>query len=160
LLSAVPLILLRITLPQSLSAGRVPISVIIVDTIFALGGTVMLRLSRRVLYERYEKLQINTQSISGHKESRAACRRRASRGSGCEGDSGPERYGFSIKGFVDDAPEKQGMVIQGIKGQGHYERFASTVRDLSMIKSFSQSPRLRIMKFSELSISAKITESS
>ena len=57
LLSSAPLFALRLGLPASLASWRVPLSVIIMDTMLAFGGTMALRVLRRVLYERYERLQ-------------------------------------------------------------------------------------------------------
>jgi lipopolysaccharide/colanic/teichoic acid biosynthesis glycosyltransferase len=152
--SAVPLILLRITLPQSLSAGRVPISVIIVDTILALGGTVMLRLSRRVLYERYEKLQINTQAISGDKQSVLLIGAGRAGVLAAKEIRGRHDMDFDVKGFVDDAPEKQGMVIQGIKVKGTTHDLPRLVRDLSIdqvILTIAEAPDREIQRIVDLS---------
>lgn len=51
------IVILRLGLPKQFHQWRVPLSVIVMDTILAFGGLIMLRLLRRALYERYEKQQ-------------------------------------------------------------------------------------------------------
>src|SRR6185295_8761679 len=52
LLAALPLIVLRIALPQQMQAGRIPLSFILMDSMFAFGGVLGMRVMRRALYER------------------------------------------------------------------------------------------------------------
>src|SRR5688572_32362 len=53
--SGAPLLILRVFLPEDVSYGRIPLSVILMDTLLAFGGVVALRVVRRSLYERFEK---------------------------------------------------------------------------------------------------------
>src|SRR5689334_5575682 len=55
LLAAIPLVVLRLGLPDSHEIWRVPLSIIVVDTVLAFGGVLGLRVARRALYERDEK---------------------------------------------------------------------------------------------------------
>jgi FlaA1/EpsC-like NDP-sugar epimerase len=56
-LSALTVLALRLTLPDVYSAWRVPISVIVIDSVLAFGGILSVRVFRRAVYERYEKRQ-------------------------------------------------------------------------------------------------------
>src|SRR6478672_8586113 len=55
MISAVPVLLLRVFLPVSWQPLRVPLSVVVMDTMLAFGGVLSIRLLRRIMYERYEK---------------------------------------------------------------------------------------------------------
>ena len=55
LCSTVPILILRLALPDSLQAWRVPRGIILMDAVLAFGGVVAIRVLRRSLYERYEK---------------------------------------------------------------------------------------------------------
>src|ERR1041384_5559116 len=57
MLSALPLILLRVLLPEEMQDWRIPFSVILTDTMLAYGGVLGTRVLRRAMYERYEKKQ-------------------------------------------------------------------------------------------------------
>src|ERR1051325_8455961 len=50
-----PTLLIRISLPIAYHQWRVPLSIIVVDTMLAYGGVLGVRVLRRALYERYEK---------------------------------------------------------------------------------------------------------
>ena len=53
--ATVPILILRLALPDGLQAWRVPRGVILMDVVLAFGGVVAIRVLRRSLYERYEK---------------------------------------------------------------------------------------------------------
>ena len=53
--AAVPLLLLRMGLPDSLAEWRVPASVVVTNAVLGFGGALGLRVLRRVLFERYER---------------------------------------------------------------------------------------------------------
>jgi FlaA1/EpsC-like NDP-sugar epimerase len=52
--SSLALAVIRLTLPGSLAGWKVPLSVSLMGTILAFGGVLGLRLTRRMLYVRYE----------------------------------------------------------------------------------------------------------
>jgi FlaA1/EpsC-like NDP-sugar epimerase len=153
LLAAVLLLLLRLSVPPSFSLGRMPISVIIMDTLFVLGGTVMLRISRRLLYERYEKLQINTQAITGHARSVLLIGAGRAGVLAAKEIRGRSDMNLSVKGFVDDAPEKQGKIVQGILVKGTTNDLPRLARDLSIdevILTIAEAPDHEIMRIVDL----------
>lgn len=127
LASSAPLLALRYGLPSSLAAWRVPVSVIIMDTFFAFGGALGLRLLRRVLYERYERLQhepvrggrrIPTLLIGAGRAGVLAAKEILDR----------RDTAMDLRGFADDDPEKKGSVIQGLKVLGSTRELERLVR--------------------------------
>jgi len=164
ILAAIPLLVLRMTLPQSLSAGRMPISVIIMDSIFVLGGTMMLRISRRMVYERYEKLQINTQAIGRNKKQILLIGAGRAGVLAAKEIQGRSDMDFNIIGFVDDAPAKQGMIIQGIQVRGTTKDLPRLVNDLNIdqvILTIAEAPAHEIERIvslcNEFQIKVRIT---
>lgn len=113
-LSATPLLLARFLLPESLALWRVPLSVIIMDTGLAFAGLLGVRVLRRIVWERHERAPRD-----GHRRRRRALLV----GAGHAGIvaarelGGPQRE-LDVVGFVDDAPDKQGASIQGIRVLG------------------------------------------
>jgi FlaA1/EpsC-like NDP-sugar epimerase len=115
--SFLPILLLRLGMPETLHPWRVPLSIIFINTGLAFGGALGLRVLRRALYERYEK-QVKARSTNGHKKpvlligaGRAGVL--AARELRGRGDTD-----LDIKGFIDDDAEKQGAVIYGVKVLG------------------------------------------
>lgn len=122
--SFLPILLIRLTLPQPLATWRVPISIILVDTALAFGGILAVRVVRRTLYERFEKSQRSGGSgaRNGHKPVLLVGAGRAGVLAARE-IAGRGETDLVVKGFVDDDPEKLGTVINGIRVLG-------TTRDL------------------------------
>ena len=116
--SATPLVLLRLGLPDFLEHWRVPLSVILMDTLLAFGGILGLRVLRRSLYERYERRQRWT-----HPETDSV-QRVLLAGAGRAGVSvmrevtGRGDTGLDVVGFVDDDATKLGSVIHGARVLG------------------------------------------
>ncbi|MGB6846587.1 MAG: nucleoside-diphosphate sugar epimerase/dehydratase, partial [Thermoanaerobaculia bacterium] len=121
--SAVPLLILRLGLPAQFASWRVPISIILMDTVFAFGGLLGLRVLRRAIYERYERTQREKTNGNGrHKPVLLVGAGRAGVMAVKE-IHGRGDMDLEIVGFVDDDPLKQRTVIQGVKVLG-------TTRDL------------------------------
>ena len=111
-IAALPLIALRLGLPDSLHEWRLPLSVIMIDSFLAFGGVLLMRVVRRDAYERKHRkathsTRIKRKSILLIGAGRAGVTTATEiRG---RGDSEIE-----IKGFIDDDPAKLGSSIQGI----------------------------------------------
>jgi FlaA1/EpsC-like NDP-sugar epimerase len=128
----VPLLVLRIALPEKLQALRVPVSIILIDTVIAFGGILALRVLRRSLYERYEKQRLSMRASNGHKKPVLLI------GAGRAGVlaareiQGRGDVGLDIKGFIDDDEQKRGLVIQGVKVHGGTEDLPHLVREFGI----------------------------
>src|SRR6266850_3594685 len=125
--SALPIIALRLLLPEQGRELRVPLSVIVVDTVLAFGGLVALRVVRRAVYECSEKRRKTAQPANGHKKPVlliGAGRAGILTATEIQGRRG--EMDLEIRGFVDDDPKKQLSVIHGVKVLG-------TTRDLPQL---------------------------
>jgi FlaA1/EpsC-like NDP-sugar epimerase len=128
--AALPLLLLRIWLPDSLQEWRVPISVILIDNILAFGGIVLLRVARRDVYERKQRKATQLNAIKRRPilligAGRAGMLTAAEiRGRG--------DVDLEIKGFIDDDSAKRGSVIQGVKVLGSTQDLPHLVRELNI----------------------------
>jgi FlaA1/EpsC-like NDP-sugar epimerase len=115
--SAIPLLVLRVGLPSGYDTWRIPLSVIIVDTMLAFGGLLALRVARRGVYERFER-------DARQRSSDERVKRTLLVGAGRAGVlavreiQGRGDTDIEVIGFVDDDPLKQGTVIHGVKVLG------------------------------------------
>lgn len=116
--SVLPILALRLALPLQFQGWRVPLSITVMDTIFAFSGVMMVRVFRRFLYERYEKRRRASQSV--HKEKKPVLLIGAGRAGvlAAREIQGRGDMAVEIKGFVDDDERKRGSVICGIKVLG------------------------------------------
>jgi len=144
--AALPMVILRTWLPESLQVARIPLSIIVMDTVLGFGGLLGLRVLRRVSYE-YHARQQNGAGI--------AHRRRLKKpilliGAGRAGVLAAREIrlrgdvDLDVKGFVDDDPAKQGSVIQGVKVLGRAEDIPRLVDELRIdhvVISFAQASR-------------------
>ena len=130
LLAGLPILALRLFLPERFESWRVPLSIIVLDAVLAFGGLLAIRVLRRSMYERYE-------------------RDFRHRGSGKKGEpvilvgagragvavmreiSGRGDTGLEVIGFVDDDRGKHGTLIHGTRVLGSLsdlERLAAESR--------------------------------
>ena len=129
LYSSVPLLILRLGLPDSLDAWRIPLSVILMDTLLAFGGLLTIRVLRRALYERHERHRREPEKGSGRprkvlfagagRAGMLAVREILSRGD----------MDLELVGFVDDAAEKRGSVIAGLTVLGTTEDVSALIAE-------------------------------
>lgn len=123
-----PLIALRFGLSPAYQDFRIPLSVIVMNAVLALGGVLGLRIARRFIYEQYERstdaarrtspVRIRALFLGAGRAGVLALKEVLGRG-----DSD-----LDIVGFVDDDPEKQGSVILGRKVLGTTEDLGRLVR--------------------------------
>jgi len=150
--SGVVLVALRLGLPASLQHWRMPLSVILFDTVLAFGGVLGLRLLRRALYERYERVR-NVGGKSGRRKPVLLV------GAGRAGMLAAKEIlnrgdlGLEIRGFVDDNSEKQGTVIQGVKVLGTSRDLPRLVAELDIdhvVITIATASRLELRRIIEI----------
>ncbi len=129
LYSSLPLLLLRLGMPESLDLFRIPRSIILTDTVLAYGGLLALRVLRRAVSEREDRSRGETRAESVRRKpvlligaGRAGLMAvREIRG---HGDAELE-----LIGFADDAIEKQGSLIGGLKVLGTTHEIARLAQE-------------------------------
>ena len=143
--SSLPVVLLRIGLPEQYDAFKVPLSITFMSTLLAFGGTLGIRVMRRTLYERYERKVKEACSPNGRNKKPVLLI-----GAGRAGMlTAKEILGrgdidLNIRGFVDDDPNKKSAVISGIKVLGTTEDLGKLVKQFGIdhvIISIAQTSR-------------------
>jgi FlaA1/EpsC-like NDP-sugar epimerase len=130
--STLPILILRLGLPAQFQSWRVPLSVIVIDGIFAFGGVLALRVIRRGLYEQYETRVKPSSTHNGHKRPVLLI------GAGRAGIlaakeiMGQADTDLEIKGFIDDDPNKIGSLINGVKVLGPTQALTTLVPKLNI----------------------------
>ena len=123
-LASLPLLAMRLWLPEHLDSWRVPFSIIFLDCALAFTLLLGIRVLRRSMHERYERER--RYSASGAPETEpvilvgagqagvAVMREITSRGD----------LGFEVVGFVDDDRMKHGTLIHGRKVLGGLDKLS------------------------------------
>lgn len=131
-ISAVVLIALRLLLPSDFTRWQVPLSITLMDTIFAFSGLIAIRVVRRVIYEISEKRSVSKIRRSMKPKSALLI------GAGRIGSAIVREIGgrvdaeISVKGFVDDDKRKKGAIINGVKVLGTTEDLERLVGELKV----------------------------
>jgi FlaA1/EpsC-like NDP-sugar epimerase len=151
--AAVPLVSLRMLLPESLHQFRVPLSVTLMATVLGFGGILGLRVARRWLYESRERQRRSVGS------DRARCVPTLLVGAGRSGViAAREILGrgdvpLDVRGFVDDDPKKMGLVVNGLRVLGTTADLPKLVADLGIgqvVISIAQISRSHIRRIIDI----------
>lgn len=154
-----PILFLRAVLPEPLSAWRVPYSIILMDTIFAFGGVLALRVLRRGLAERYETEQRVAQGSNGRVKPVLLVGAGQAGVLAAKEIRGRGDLGIYVVGFVDDDESKQGSVIQGVKVLGRTRDIPKLVREHEVdhvVISIAQASRRDIRRIVDICESASV----
>ncbi len=129
LLACLPVILARLTLPPGLKQFQVPLSIALMDAVFAFAGILGLRVLRRAIHEAARKKQ-GVAVPNGEKKKRVLLI-----GAGRAGMIAAKEIlsignsNLDIRGFVDDDPKKKGSLIQAIRVLGTTEDLPRLLRE-------------------------------
>jgi len=129
-LAVFPVLILRLLTPQWLNQLHVPLSVIIIDTFLAFGGVLALRVLGRSMYEANGRQVNGSGSVdkkpvlligAGHMGMLAA-----------KEIQNQGNTGLEIRGFIDNNPDKIGLVIQGVKVLGTIQDMPSLIKEMKI----------------------------
>lgn len=154
--AVLPVVVLRLTLPEAHGAWRVPLSVTVMDTGLAFGGVLVLRVLRRMVYENYEYAgRVRRWGPVNDRRKESVLLIGAGRAgvlAAREIQSWPETN-LQIRGFVDDDPQKLGAFIHGIKVIGKIsdlQRLAGELEIDHVIITIANASRQDIRKIVEI----------
>lgn len=111
--AASPLVILRLTLPDPLRDLSIPLSVILIDTVLAFGGVLLLRVARRDIHERRQRKVTHVDAMK-RKPVLLIGAGRAGVLTASEIRSRGD-VDLEIKAFIDDDTAKLGSMLQGIR---------------------------------------------
>jgi FlaA1/EpsC-like NDP-sugar epimerase len=138
--SVLVMTVMRFQLPEAYHAWRVPLSVTLIDSMLAFGGTFGLRVLRRGVFERSKRRRRETANGNGHGNGNGNKKKSVLLiGAGQAGVltakeiEGRGDLDFDIKGFIDDDRMMLGRsVIQGHKVLGTTRDLPNLVRSLGI----------------------------
>jgi len=122
----------RIFLPDKLSLLRIPLSIIALDLLLVLFGTLGVRMTRRLIWELSER-ERHEDKGGGLKKKRTLLI-----GAGAAGNMVIKELkqrpdlGIDVLGFIDDNPRKLQTTIQGVKVVGNTAQIPEIVRKLGI----------------------------
>ena len=151
--SSVVLTALRLILPDPFGEWRVPLSVILMGTILGFLGVLGLRVARRALWEAEERKRRRVRSSSGERAPTLFFGAGEAGVLAAREIEGRTDTDLDVRGFLDDDPRKQGMVIHGIPVIGNRADLPRLVKELGIsqvIITIAQISRKEILKLIEL----------
>ncbi len=152
--SALLILMVRLGLPDRFGLWKVPLSIIMADSVLAFGGVLGLRVLRRALYEKYESRQRDVMATGARKPVLLVGAGRAGVLAVKEILSRRETD-LNVLGFVDDDSTKKGSAISRVKVLGTTRDLPRLVRELEIdhvvitIAQASRKEILRIVKICE-----------
>jgi lipopolysaccharide/colanic/teichoic acid biosynthesis glycosyltransferase len=160
LLSALPLLLLRLGLPERYQSWRVPLSIIVLDALFAFGGLLALRVARRMAHERKQR---RSRALAAPYQAGQAVLLVGAGEAGALAIQELQRRVDSrleIRGLVDDDPQKQGSVIRGVRVLGTTQdlpRLVSSLKIHHVIITIAEASPLELGRILEICHKIPIT---
>ena len=130
IVSCLPVLALRFGLNDRFGAWRVPVSIIIMDTILVFGGVLALRVLRRMSYEWTERRRKAARSANQVKKPVLLIGAGRAGMLAAKEIQGRGDINLKICGFVDDDPKKRGSVLNGVKVLGTTQELSRLVREM------------------------------
>lgn len=127
MLPLIPLLLLRLSNPEIISYFVVPISIVLLDYLLAVGGVLGIRVVRREIYDWFHRFETQKKGIVRKPAVILIGAGRA----GVMTLTESKRHGdigFDVVGFVDDDPRKKDAIINGIPVLGTTSDLPALVR--------------------------------
>lgn len=118
--------------PERFIRWQVPLSIILMDTIFAFSGLLALRVLRRFVYEISDKRRVTTGKRRLKPKSTLMVGAGRTGASTVKEVAGRADTEIAVKGFVDDDRRKKGGSVSGFKVLGTTEDLARLVDELSI----------------------------
>ena len=122
----------RMFLPVKLAILRIPLSVIAIEFLLVLIGTLGVRMTRRLLFESSERGRFETEGGDVAKKKTILI------GAGDAGNMVLKELrqrkdlGVEVAGFIDDDPKKLNTIIQGVKVLGNTDQIPNIVKKLNI----------------------------
>lgn len=160
-LAAFPMFFMRAMLPKQLQVARIPLSIILMDVVFAFGGILLVRVLRRAIYEGGSKRR----HAAGFLQNCAVKRPILLIGAGRAGVMVAREIkmhgdtNLEVKGFVDDDVSKIGSVIEGVRVLGRAEDIPRLVSELNIdhvVISFVEASRREFRRILDICEQAKV----
>jgi FlaA1/EpsC-like NDP-sugar epimerase len=132
ILAALPLLFARFALAGNTAFTVVPLSIVILDFFLAAGGILGIRLVRREIYENMRFAKNSAKTSANERKSvlligagRAGVMTLAELKTGYN-------LNYEVKGFIDDDPLRQGLIIGGVKVIGTTADIPRRVEELGI----------------------------
>ena len=160
-LSVLPMLVMRAFLPKQFQFARIPLSIILMDSVFAFGGILLVRVLRRAIYEGGSKRRHAGVFWQDGATRKPILLIGAGRGGAMVAREIKLRgdMNLEVRGFVDDDVSKIGSVIEGVRVLGRAEEIPRLVSELSIdhvVISIAEASRREFRRILDICEQAKV----
>ncbi len=160
-LSVLPMLVMRTFLPKQFQFARIPLSIILMDSVFAFGGILLVRVLRRAIYEGGSKRRHAGAFWQDGATRKPILLIGAGRGGAMVAREIKLRgdMNLEVRGFVDDDVSKIGSVIEGVRVLGRAEEIPRLVSELSIdhvVISIAEASRREFRRILDICEQAKV----
>ncbi len=160
-LSVLPMLVMRTFLPKQFQFARIPLSISLMDSVFAFGGILLVRVLRRAIYEGGSKRRHAGAFWQDGATRKPILLIGAGRGGAMVAREIKLRgdMNLEVRGFVDDDVSKIGSVIEGVRVLGRAEEIPRLVSELSIdhvVISIAEASRREFRRILDICEQAKV----